>query len=71
MISTEHIKVVGDSISLVTVSAALMNILPPIAALLTVIWTAIRLYETRTIQKWLKGKSPKTRSEDRKSKHED
>ena len=65
MITTEQAKLVGDGLSLFTVSATLMSILPPIAALFTVIWTAIRIYETRTIQRWFKGQSIKTRKEDR------
>jgi hypothetical protein len=27
--------------------------LPSIAALFTIVWTAIRIYETRTVQEWL------------------
>jgi hypothetical protein len=32
----------------------LMSWLPSIAALFTIIWTAIRIYETKTVQGWLK-----------------
>ncbi len=46
-----------DGISAVTVAGALMNILPAIAAVFTIIWTAIRIYETRTVQKLL-GRKP-------------
>lgn len=49
----EQIKQLGDALSLGTVIASLMAWLPPIAALLTVVWTAIRIYETRTVQRWL------------------
>jgi hypothetical protein len=59
---TEHIaesvKVTGDIISLVTVLGTLAQILPAIAALLTIIWTCFRIYETKTVQGWL-GKTPK------------
>jgi hypothetical protein len=59
---TEHIadsvKVTGDIISLVTVLGTLAQILPAIAALLTIIWTCFRIYETKTVQGWL-GKIPK------------
>jgi hypothetical protein len=59
---TEHIadsvKVTGDIISLVTVLGTLAQILPAIAALLTIVWTCFRIYETKTVQGWL-GKIPK------------
>jgi len=57
---SEHInntaKAVGDIASIATVIGTLMNILPAIAALFTIIWTAIRIYETDTIQKLLRKK---------------
>jgi len=33
-----------------TVIGTLAEFLPPLAALFTIIWTAIRIYETKTIQ---------------------
>jgi hypothetical protein len=54
----EHIdeptKHLIDGISVVTVMGTLMSWLPSIAALFTIIWTAIRIYETKTVQGWLK-----------------
>ncbi len=50
---TNHLKTAGDVISLGTVLATLAAWLPPIAALFTIIWTAIRIYETKTVQGWL------------------
>jgi len=32
---------------------SLVNILPAVAAIFTIVWTFIRIYETKTIQKWL------------------
>ena len=46
-------KTAGDVISLFTVIGTLTTILPPIAAALTIIWTAIRIYESETVQKML------------------
>lgn len=46
----ETTKTVGDAVSIVTVVGTLANILPAIAALLTIVWTGIRIYETPTIQ---------------------
>lgn len=51
----EHdaIKHVGDALSISVVVATMATWLPAIAALFSIIWTAIRIYETRTVQKWL------------------
>jgi len=51
-------KNVGDGISVLTVVGTLMHYLPAIAALLTIIWTGIRIYETDTVQRLL-GRKPK------------
>jgi hypothetical protein len=40
-----------DAVSVGTVAGALMGWLPPIAALLTIIWTTIRIFETNTVQR--------------------
>ena len=42
-----------DAVSVVTVVGTLGDVLPPMAALFTLIWTAIRIYETDTVQKIL------------------
>jgi len=54
----ESVKHVVDAVSVVTVVGTLMDILPAIAALFTIIWTAIRIYETDTVQ-YLLGKRGK------------
>jgi hypothetical protein len=46
-------KSVIDGLSLVTVLGALVDLLPAVAALFTIIWTGIRIYETDTIQQLL------------------
>jgi hypothetical protein len=43
-----------DWASIVTVLGTMMNFLPAIAALFSIVWTAIRIYETKTVQGWLK-----------------
>lgn len=53
---SETAKHLGDAISVVTVLATLAAWLPPLAALFTIIWTSIRIYETKTFQCWIKGK---------------
>lgn len=48
-----------DGISVVTVLGTLMQVLPALAALLTVIWTGIRIYETETVKSmiaWFRGR---------------
>ena len=51
--ATEGTKQVIDAVSVFTVVGTLGNILPPIAALFTIVWTGIRIYETRTVQRAL------------------
>lgn len=58
MAIAEPIKPVVDALSIVTVIGTLAEWLPPLAAFLTIIWTLIRIYETRTVQKWLKRHGP-------------
>ena len=49
----EASKHVVDFASIVTVLGTLADMLPAIAAIFTIVWTAIRIYETKTIQRWL------------------
>ena len=61
----EGVKATVDVLSIATVSAALMQILPPLAALFTLIWSIIRVYETRTVQRWCgKPRLKRTRETD-------
>lgn len=55
--ATEGTKHVIDSISVLTVVGTLADILPPIAALITIVWTGIRIYETETVRNFLKKNS--------------
>lgn len=45
-----------DVLSVSTVLATLSAWLPPMAALVSLVWGCIRVYETRTVQKWLSPK---------------
>jgi hypothetical protein len=49
----EGTKHVLDGLSLLTVLGTLMSWLPAVAALLSIIWTALRIYESKTVQKLL------------------
>jgi hypothetical protein len=50
---SEAIKFTVDILSVVTVLGTIVNMLPAIAAVFTIIWTAIRIYETDTVQRWM------------------
>jgi hypothetical protein len=58
----ETTKHVVDALSLVTVVGTLVQLLPAIAALFTIVWTAIRIYETDTVQKLLGKEKPNEES---------
>ena len=55
--ATEGTKQVVDAVSVFTVVGTLGEMLPPMAALFTLVWTAIRIYETATVQRML-GRIP-------------
>lgn len=46
-------KAVGDVAALSITAGAMMDWLPAIAAALSILWTIIRIYETRTVQRLL------------------
>jgi hypothetical protein len=48
--TTEAVKTVGDVASVAAMLGSLGAILPPLAALFTIVWTGIRIYETKTVQ---------------------
>ena len=43
-----------DFLSVATVVGALVDVLPSIAAVFTIVWTGIRIYETDTVQRLIK-----------------
>jgi hypothetical protein len=48
----EVAKQVLDVLSVATVLGALVEILPSIAALFTILWTGLRIWETDTVRGW-------------------
>jgi hypothetical protein len=54
---SESTKHAIDFASVVTVLGALVDVLPAVAALFTIIWTGIRIYETATVQRLLGKKN--------------
>tara|TARA_B110000285_G_scaffold230724_1_gene297864 strand:- start:263 stop:439 length:177 start_codon:yes stop_codon:yes gene_type:complete len=43
-----------DITSIGVLLGSLASILPHVAAIFTIVWTCIRIYETKTVQSWLK-----------------
>lgn len=50
---SDNAKHLIDFASIATVLGTLADMLPSIAALFTIVWTSIRIYETKTVQGWL------------------
>jgi hypothetical protein len=50
----EFVKLGMDGLSVVTMLGALFDMLPSVAALFTILWTGIRIYETDTVQSIIK-----------------
>ena len=48
--SHETVKHVVDALSIVTVVGTLVEMLPSVAAIFTIVWTGIRIWETETVQ---------------------
>ena len=46
----DTLKAFGDALSIFTVVGTLIDMLPSVAALFTIIWTGIRIYESETVQ---------------------
>jgi hypothetical protein len=47
---SEGTKHAVDAVSVVTVVGTLAEILPSVAAIFTIVWTSIRIWETETVQ---------------------
>lgn len=45
-----------DGLSVFTVVATLVDMLPAISAVLSIVWVSIRIWETRTVQRLVKSK---------------
>jgi hypothetical protein len=46
----ETAKNVVDALSIMTVVGTLVEMLPSVAAVFTIVWTGIRIWETETVQ---------------------
>ena len=61
--SHETTKHVVDALSIMTVVGTLVEVLPSIAAIFTIVWTLIRIWETKTVQNLL-GRTKLTKDGD-------
>ena len=61
--STKHLL---DATSIVTAVGTMLSWLPHLASLFTIVWLGIRIYETKTVQKLVKGKPKVAKVEPRK-----
>lgn len=50
----EQAKLATDALSVATVVGTLVDVLPALAALFTIVWTSIRIWETKTVQSFIK-----------------
>jgi len=53
----EYLAKLGDVLSVGVLIGYFVSALPIIATLLTVIWTALRIYQEPIVQRWLKRKN--------------
>jgi len=51
----ETLKQMLDGASILTVIGTLVEFLPAVSALLSIVWVAIRIWETNTVQKLVNG----------------
>ncbi len=62
----EDIKNAIDLVSISATIAALIGLVPAITSVASLIWICIRIYETKTVQRWLRGDSYDRRSGERR-----
>jgi len=55
LLGTDPVKTTADAVSLITVVGTLLQWLPAAAALASLIWSCIRIYETATVQQFIKN----------------
>lgn len=50
----QAVKAAGDIAAVTVTGATLLNWLPAVAAVFTIVWTGIRIWETDTVKRWRK-----------------
>lgn len=53
---SDSLKHILDAVSVVTAIGAVVQVLPAIAALFTIVWTGIRIWESPTVQNLVRKK---------------
>lgn len=58
MLFNDHdtLKHILDALAAGTALGAVFHIMPEIAALLSIIWYGLRIWESKTVQRWVGGK---------------
>ena len=59
----ETLKHVIDGASILTVIGTLVEFLPAVSAVLSIVWVAIRIYETDTVKKLMNRKKDDAKQE--------
>lgn len=60
----EQLKTIGDVTAISVMLGSMTDMLPAVAAIVTIVWSGIRIYETQTIQRLL-GNRPTDTKEDK------
>ena len=53
---SQDIKPLLDAAALATTLTTIVGWLPPLAALVTIVYTGFRIWETKTVQSWVEGR---------------
>lgn len=53
MTQHEHIKPLIDIGAITITLGSLVDLLPAIAALISIVWGLIRIWETKTVRRWM------------------
>lgn len=57
-VTDQHVNT-ADVASIGVLVGAVMDFLPNVATVLTVVWLALRVYESPTVQRWIYGEPTK------------
>ncbi len=66
----DDVKHLIDMISISATMAALIGWVPAITSVASLIWVCIRIYETKTVQRWIRGNSYDRRDGERRDQND-
>ena len=55
---SQDVKPILDAAAFATTFSTLFGWLPPLAALVSIVYTGFRIWETKTVQSWVAGRKP-------------